>query len=46
MYANNDPRVAQLLPPLTVDAGLVEEILQRVDMALAGVSFVLSAQKG
>lgn len=46
VYANNDPRVAQLLPPLTVDAGLVEEILQRVDMALAGVSFVLSAQGG
>jgi acetylornithine/succinyldiaminopimelate/putrescine aminotransferase len=46
VYANNDPRVAQLLPPLTVDAGLVEQILQRVDAALSGVAFVLSAQGG
>jgi len=37
VYANNDPRVAQLLPPLVIDRPLAEEILQRVDMALSDV---------
>jgi len=40
-YANNDPRVAQLLPPLIIDRTLVEEILERVGKALAGVKHVL-----
>jgi acetylornithine/succinyldiaminopimelate/putrescine aminotransferase len=34
VYANNDPRVAQLLPPLTIDHTLAREILERVDGAL------------
>jgi putrescine aminotransferase len=34
IYANNDPRVVQLLPPLIVDRALADEILDRVDQAL------------
>ncbi|MBN2283125.1 MAG: aspartate aminotransferase family protein [Deltaproteobacteria bacterium] len=34
VYANNDTRVSQLLPPLIIDAGLAEEIVERVDRAL------------
>ena len=34
VYANNDPRVAQLLPPLTIDFDVAEEIVVRVDKAL------------
>jgi acetylornithine/succinyldiaminopimelate/putrescine aminotransferase len=34
IYAGNDKRVAQLLPPLTCDRALAEEILRRVDGAL------------
>jgi len=41
VYAYNDPRVAQLLPPLIIDRPLAEEILERVDMALTGVSKIL-----
>lgn len=37
VFAYNNPRVAQLLPPLTIDRSLAEEILQRVDMALEKV---------
>jgi len=35
VYAGNDPRVVQLLPPLTIDVALAEEILARMDAALA-----------
>lgn len=41
VYANNDTRVAQLLPPLTIDRALAEEILQRVDGALQAVKIFL-----
>jgi acetylornithine/succinyldiaminopimelate/putrescine aminotransferase len=34
VYANNDTRVSQLLPPLIIDQPLAEEILERVDKAL------------
>ncbi len=34
VYANNDTRVAQLLPPLTIDHSLAGEILERIDGAL------------
>ncbi len=34
VYANNDRRVVQFLPPLTIDHDLVDEILQRVDASL------------
>ena len=42
IYANNDPRVAQLLPPLTIDAALAEEIIDRVDRALGVVETMLA----
>ncbi len=42
VYANNDPRVAQLLPPLIIDRPLVEEILERVDMALKDMETMLA----
>jgi len=37
VYAANDSRAAQLLPPLTIDRTLTDEILFRIDKALAGV---------
>ncbi|MFN2137428.1 MAG: aspartate aminotransferase family protein [Candidatus Promineifilaceae bacterium] len=41
VYANNDTRVSQLLPPLIVEEKDVAEIIARVDHALSGVSEVL-----
>ena len=41
VFAKNDPRVAQLLPPLIIDSTLAEEILERVDKALGDVETVL-----
>jgi acetylornithine/succinyldiaminopimelate/putrescine aminotransferase len=41
VYANNDTRVAQLLPPLTVDRTVVEEVLSRVDGALGMLAALL-----
>lgn len=35
IYANNDQRIVQFLPPLTVDRTLASEILQRVHDSLA-----------
>ncbi len=34
IYAGNNPRVVQLLPPLTIDRSLADEILERLDAAL------------
>ncbi len=34
VYANNNPRVSQLLPPLVIDEALAGEILERVDKSL------------
>jgi putrescine aminotransferase len=34
VYANNDPRVAQLLPPLIIDQALATDIIDRVDQSL------------
>jgi acetylornithine/succinyldiaminopimelate/putrescine aminotransferase len=34
IYANNNPRVAQLLPPLIIDRALAAEIIDRVDQSL------------
>ncbi len=42
VYANNAPRVAQLLPPLTIDRAVAEEILEGVDRALGVVEKVLA----
>jgi putrescine aminotransferase len=41
VYAYNDPRVAQLLPPLIIDRTMAEEILERVDAALSDVEKIL-----
>ncbi len=41
VYANNDTRVAQLLPPLILEEKDVGEILARVDQALSGVSEIV-----
>ncbi|MFO1392314.1 MAG: aminotransferase class III-fold pyridoxal phosphate-dependent enzyme [Steroidobacteraceae bacterium] len=41
IYAANNRRVAQLLPPLTTDRSLAEEILRRVDAALGVVGALL-----
>jgi putrescine aminotransferase len=43
VFANNDPRIAQLLPPLIVGRPLAEEILARVDQALAQTAQMLVA---
>ena len=41
VYANNDPRVVQLLPPLTIDLELADEILDRVDRALVALEHLV-----
>ena len=38
VFANNDPRVAQLLPPLIIDRPLAYEILKRIDVALGATA--------
>jgi acetylornithine/succinyldiaminopimelate/putrescine aminotransferase len=43
VYANNDPRVAQFLPPLIINMELAEEILERVDQVLETVNQVLKS---
>ncbi|HID51052.1 MAG TPA: aspartate aminotransferase family protein [Anaerolineae bacterium] len=46
VYANNDKRVAQLLPPLIIDRALTQEILERVDGALTQVEQILQQITG
>jgi len=41
VYAYNDPRVAQFLPPLIVDQALAAELLARVDGALGQVAAMM-----
>lgn len=41
VFANNDTRVAQLLPPLTIDRALAGEIIERVDRALTSMEAYL-----
>ena len=41
VYAYNDTRVAQFLPPLIIDRSLATELLERVDGALAQVAVML-----
>jgi putrescine aminotransferase len=41
VYANNDTHVAQFLPPLTIEPHQAEELLTKVDHALAGVKNML-----
>jgi len=42
IYANNDRRVSQLLPPLNIDRKLAYEIIERVDGALKDTKEFLS----
>ncbi|MGE5252000.1 MAG: aspartate aminotransferase family protein [Bacteroidota bacterium] len=42
VYAGNDTRVCQLLPPLILDQTLAEEILERVDKSLDDLGRMLS----
>lgn len=44
VYAYNDTRVAQLLPPLVIDHALAGEILERVDASLTMVEQMLAGQ--
>ncbi len=44
VYANNDPRVVQLLPPLNITFELSEEILERIDRALTGLEVFVHQQ--
>ena len=41
VYANNDTRVSQLLPPLIVEPDLAYEILERVDAGLSAAKQLL-----
>jgi acetylornithine/succinyldiaminopimelate/putrescine aminotransferase len=41
VYANNDPRIVQLLPPLITGRDLADEILARVDKALEAMGRML-----
>ena len=35
IYANNNKKVGQLLPPLNIDLSVAREIIERLDLALA-----------
>lgn len=41
IYANNDTRISQFLPPLIIDMALAAEIMQRVDRALGDAKRML-----
>ncbi len=43
VYAGNDPRVAQFLPPLIIDRPIAEEIVARADRALAQVQQLMGS---
>jgi acetylornithine/succinyldiaminopimelate/putrescine aminotransferase len=45
VYANNDPRVAQLLPPLIIDRALTLEILDRVDQSLLVIKTIFRGRR-
>ena len=41
VYANNDKRISQLLPPLIIDESTAGEIIERVDLALEDAKKIL-----
>jgi acetylornithine/succinyldiaminopimelate/putrescine aminotransferase len=41
VYANNNTKVSQLLPPLIIDAALADEIIERVDAGLSEAKQIL-----
>jgi acetylornithine/succinyldiaminopimelate/putrescine aminotransferase len=44
VYANNNPRVAQLLPPLIIDRALALEIVDRVDRSLQVIKAIFQGR--
>jgi acetylornithine/succinyldiaminopimelate/putrescine aminotransferase len=42
VYANNDTRISQFLPPLVIDMALAGEIMQRLDRALGDAKRMLN----
>jgi acetylornithine/succinyldiaminopimelate/putrescine aminotransferase len=42
VYANNNTRVSQLLPPLIIEKPVAEEIIERVDRALGEAARLLN----
>jgi acetylornithine/succinyldiaminopimelate/putrescine aminotransferase len=44
VYANNNPRVSQLLPPLIIDRAQAAEIIDRVDHTLQVITAMLSGR--
>ncbi len=43
VFAYNDPSVVQFLPPLVIDTGLADEILERLDAALTALEGIAPA---
>lgn len=41
IYANNDKRISQLLPPLIIDNTLADEIIERLDLSLSDAENLL-----
>jgi putrescine aminotransferase len=46
VYAYNDTRVAQFLPPLIIDQALAAELLERIDAALGQVAGMMIGRLG
>jgi putrescine aminotransferase len=44
VYANNNPRVSQLLPPLIIDRAVAAEIIDRVDQTLHVITAILGGR--
>ena len=44
VYANNNPRVSQLLPPLIIDRAVAAEIIDRVDQTLQVITALLGGR--
>ena len=44
VYANNNPRVSQLLPPLIIDRVVAAEIIDRVDQTLHVITAMLGGR--
>jgi acetylornithine/succinyldiaminopimelate/putrescine aminotransferase len=44
VYANNNPRVSQLLPPLIIDRTVAAEIIDRVDQTLHVITAILGGR--
>lgn len=45
IYAANDSRISQLLPPLNIETSLAEEIIERLDISLGQAKAILGLSK-